>query len=286
MASLPESLAGRPVIVLDPMLATGGSLLHCLQLLASRGADDLTVICALAAPEGLADARGVRAADPAVHRQRRRAAQRERLHRARARRRGRPPVRAAMTRRAAVGCRRRRRAQRRARRVLVRQAAAPPPRAGTVVRTFTAYTAARRPLGDRRRRGDRQLLDVEHRRARLVLGLPLPRRQPHLRSRASRRASGATGCRSPAWPRRGRGPRCCGCRPCRGSPRSTAAARGPWCWATARAAWPRPAPCRRSGGSRSATPAAAAGPQRCCPARHGHPLRRLRQRRRQPRCAG
>jgi uracil phosphoribosyltransferase len=54
MASLPASLAGRPVIVLDPMLATGGSLLHCLRLLSDRGADDLTVICALAAPEGLA----------------------------------------------------------------------------------------------------------------------------------------------------------------------------------------------------------------------------------------
>jgi uracil phosphoribosyltransferase len=54
MASLPDSLAGRPVIVLDPMLATGGSLLHCLQLLAARNADDLTVVCALAAPEGLA----------------------------------------------------------------------------------------------------------------------------------------------------------------------------------------------------------------------------------------
>lgn len=53
MASLPDSLAGRPVIVLDPMLATGGSLLHSLGLLADRGADDLTVICALAAPEGL-----------------------------------------------------------------------------------------------------------------------------------------------------------------------------------------------------------------------------------------
>lgn len=53
MASLPESLAGRPVIVLDPMLATGGSLLHCVELLVSRGADDITVICALAAPEGL-----------------------------------------------------------------------------------------------------------------------------------------------------------------------------------------------------------------------------------------
>ena len=53
MASLPDSLAGRPVIVLDPMLATGGSLLHCVELLASRGADDITVVCVLAAPEGL-----------------------------------------------------------------------------------------------------------------------------------------------------------------------------------------------------------------------------------------
>ena len=53
MASLPTSLAGRPVIVLDPMLATGGSLVHCLTLLVERGADDITVVCALAAPEGV-----------------------------------------------------------------------------------------------------------------------------------------------------------------------------------------------------------------------------------------
>jgi len=53
MESLPESLHGRPVFVLDPMLATGGSLLHCCTLLADRGATDITVICALAAPEGL-----------------------------------------------------------------------------------------------------------------------------------------------------------------------------------------------------------------------------------------
>ncbi|MDQ6938222.1 MAG: uracil phosphoribosyltransferase [Actinomycetota bacterium] len=53
MASLPPSLAGRPVIVLDPMLATGGSLLHCLDLLVARGAEDVVVICALAAPEGI-----------------------------------------------------------------------------------------------------------------------------------------------------------------------------------------------------------------------------------------
>ncbi|MGI8697338.1 MAG: uracil phosphoribosyltransferase [Mycobacteriales bacterium] len=53
MESLPESLAGRPVLVLDPMLATGGSLIHCCELLVARGATSITVLCSLAAPEGL-----------------------------------------------------------------------------------------------------------------------------------------------------------------------------------------------------------------------------------------
>jgi len=53
MESLPESLADRPVIVLDPMLATGGSLEHCCRVLAERGCQDITVVCVLAAPEGL-----------------------------------------------------------------------------------------------------------------------------------------------------------------------------------------------------------------------------------------
>ena len=53
MASLPESLVDRQVIVLDPMLATGGSLVHCCGLLTGRGATEITVLCALAAPEGL-----------------------------------------------------------------------------------------------------------------------------------------------------------------------------------------------------------------------------------------
>ena len=53
LESLPASLAGRPVLVLDPMLATGGSLEHCCRLLVDRGATEITVICALAAPEGL-----------------------------------------------------------------------------------------------------------------------------------------------------------------------------------------------------------------------------------------
>jgi len=52
---LPESLAGRPVIVLDPMLATGGSLIHTIRLLLERDAPGpITVVCALAAPEGIA----------------------------------------------------------------------------------------------------------------------------------------------------------------------------------------------------------------------------------------
>ncbi len=54
MESLPESLAGRPVFVLDPMLATGGSMAHTIGLLTGRGATDVSAICVLAAPEGLA----------------------------------------------------------------------------------------------------------------------------------------------------------------------------------------------------------------------------------------
>ncbi|KAB1913247.1 MULTISPECIES: uracil phosphoribosyltransferase [unclassified Micromonospora] len=53
MESLPRDLAGLPVLVLDPMLATGGSLEHCCQLLADRGCTDITVLCVLAAPAGI-----------------------------------------------------------------------------------------------------------------------------------------------------------------------------------------------------------------------------------------
>jgi uracil phosphoribosyltransferase len=54
MESLPDCLADCPVFVLEPMLATGGSLVHAIRLLVDRGATDITAICALAAPEGLA----------------------------------------------------------------------------------------------------------------------------------------------------------------------------------------------------------------------------------------
>ena len=50
---LPQDLSGRQCFVLDPMLATGGSLGGCVQFLAARKADDVTCICLLAAPEGI-----------------------------------------------------------------------------------------------------------------------------------------------------------------------------------------------------------------------------------------
>ncbi|HEX5944751.1 MAG TPA: uracil phosphoribosyltransferase [Acidimicrobiales bacterium] len=53
MNSVPADLAGRPVLVLDPMLATGGSLAHACRILRDRGAGPLTGVCVLAAPEGL-----------------------------------------------------------------------------------------------------------------------------------------------------------------------------------------------------------------------------------------
>jgi uracil phosphoribosyltransferase len=51
---LPEDLSNRQCFVLDPMLATGGSLNAAIQFLFDRGAVDVTAVCILAAPEGLA----------------------------------------------------------------------------------------------------------------------------------------------------------------------------------------------------------------------------------------
>jgi uracil phosphoribosyltransferase len=51
---LPEDLTGRDTFILDPMLATGGSMETVIRMLADRGAATVTAICLLAAPEGLA----------------------------------------------------------------------------------------------------------------------------------------------------------------------------------------------------------------------------------------
>ena len=50
---LPDDLSGRQCYVLDPMLATGGTLASAVQFLVKRGADHITCICLLAAPEGI-----------------------------------------------------------------------------------------------------------------------------------------------------------------------------------------------------------------------------------------
>ena len=50
---LPDDLSDRQCFVLDPMLATGGSLTAAIEFLLARGATDVTAICILAAPEGL-----------------------------------------------------------------------------------------------------------------------------------------------------------------------------------------------------------------------------------------
>ena len=41
------------MFLVDPMLATGGSLLHALRLLVERGADDITAVCMVSAQEGV-----------------------------------------------------------------------------------------------------------------------------------------------------------------------------------------------------------------------------------------
>ncbi|HJE50503.1 MAG TPA: uracil phosphoribosyltransferase [Tessaracoccus flavescens] len=56
---LPHDLSGRQCYVLDPMLATGGSLGGAIQFLVDRGADDITAICLLAAPEGIEKLQGL-----------------------------------------------------------------------------------------------------------------------------------------------------------------------------------------------------------------------------------
>lgn len=50
---LPENLNGRQCYVLDPMLATGGTLIAAMQYLFDRGATEVTAITILAAPEGI-----------------------------------------------------------------------------------------------------------------------------------------------------------------------------------------------------------------------------------------
>lgn len=51
---LPNDLTDRQIFLLDPMLATGGTLIMATRLVLDRGAHDVTIVCLLAAPEGIA----------------------------------------------------------------------------------------------------------------------------------------------------------------------------------------------------------------------------------------
>ena len=50
---LPEDLNGRQVYIIDPMLATGGTLIDSIDYVFERGATEVTAICLLGAPEGV-----------------------------------------------------------------------------------------------------------------------------------------------------------------------------------------------------------------------------------------
>lgn len=64
---LPDDLTGRQVFVVDPMLATGGTLVESIKYLFDRGADSVTCLCLIAAPEGVARLEGVYGGDERVH---------------------------------------------------------------------------------------------------------------------------------------------------------------------------------------------------------------------------
>ena len=51
---LPKDIKGRQAIIIDPMLATGGSLIVGLNYLFDRGVDQVTAVCLIGAPEGIA----------------------------------------------------------------------------------------------------------------------------------------------------------------------------------------------------------------------------------------
>jgi uracil phosphoribosyltransferase len=50
---LPDDLTGRQVYIIDPMLATGGTLIDSIKYVFDRGASEVIAICLIGAPEGL-----------------------------------------------------------------------------------------------------------------------------------------------------------------------------------------------------------------------------------------
>jgi uracil phosphoribosyltransferase len=52
---LPQDLTGRQVYIIDPMLATGGTLIDSIGYVLDRGATDVTCVCLIGSPEGIAN---------------------------------------------------------------------------------------------------------------------------------------------------------------------------------------------------------------------------------------
>ena len=61
--TVPDDLRGQAVLVLEPMLATGGSLAYVCGRMATAGAGQITAVCVLVAPEGV---KALEAAAPGV----------------------------------------------------------------------------------------------------------------------------------------------------------------------------------------------------------------------------
>ena len=97
-STLPEDLAGRDTLILDPMLATGGSCVHACELLRAAGASRVDRSVRDRRARGDRASTSLRAGRRRVRGRRRRVARRERVHPAGPRRRRRPPVRPAVSR--------------------------------------------------------------------------------------------------------------------------------------------------------------------------------------------
>ncbi len=63
LSTLPEDLDGRDALILDPMLATGGSCIHACELLRAHRAGRVSALCVIAAPEGIERVRSTGLAD-------------------------------------------------------------------------------------------------------------------------------------------------------------------------------------------------------------------------------
>ena len=79
---VPEDIAERPVIVVDPMLATGNSVSYAIKRLKEKGAKDIRLVCLLSAPEGIRQVCGRSSRRADLHRRGRQPPQQPRLYRA------------------------------------------------------------------------------------------------------------------------------------------------------------------------------------------------------------